>query len=81
MFQTLKALLMFSTTLFTIIGSCSYKSIPQSEKNFKNFLNNSSLDSFVLDDEVRKLISPLNNHQALGPTCISKISSVRFVLF
>ena len=61
MFQTLKTLLMFSTTLFTIIGSYLYKSIPQSKKNFKNFLNNSSLDSFVLDDEVRKLISPLNN--------------------
>ena len=81
MFQTLKTLLMFSTTLFTIIGSCLYKSIPQSKKNFKNFLNNSSLDSFVLDDEVRKLRSPLNNRQAIGPTCISKISSVRFVLF
>ena len=75
MFQTLKTLLMFSTTLFTIIGSCL------SKKNFKIFLNNSSLDSFVLDDEVRKLRSPLNNRQAIGPTCISKISSVRFVLF
>ena len=59
---------------FTNIGPSLSKTIPQSKKNFKNFLNNSSLNSFVLKpvthDEVRKLISQLNNRKALGPTSI-----------
>ena len=58
---------------FTNIGSSLSKTIFQS-KNFKNLLNNSSLNSFVLKlvthDEVRKLISQLNNRKALGPTSI-----------
>ena len=33
---------------FTNIGPSSSKTIPQFKKNFKNFLNNSSLNSFVL---------------------------------
>ena len=56
---------------FTNIGPSLSKTIFQS-KNFKNLLNNSSLNSFVLKlvthDEVRKLISQLNNRKALGPT-------------
>ena len=59
---------------FTNIGPSLSKTIPQSKKNFKNFLNNSSLNSFVLKpvthDEVRKLISQLNNRKVLGPTSI-----------
>ena len=59
---------------FTNIGLSLPKTILQSKKNFKNFLNNSSLKSFVLKpvnhDEVRKLISQLNNRKALGPTSI-----------
>ena len=51
------------------------KTIPQSTRNFKSFLNNSLLNLFVLrpvtHDEVRKLISQLNNRKALGPTSIS----------
>ena len=33
---------------FTNIGPSLSKTIPQSKKNFKNFLNNSSLNLFVL---------------------------------
>ena len=59
---------------FTNIGPTLSKTIPQSKKNFKNFLNNSSLNSFVLKpdthDEVRKLTSQLNNRKALGLTSI-----------
>ena len=59
---------------FTNIGPSLSKTIPQSKKNFKNFLNNSSLNLFVLKpvthDDVRKLISQLNNQKALGPTSI-----------
>ena len=51
------------------------KTIPQSTRNFKSFLNNSLLNLFVLKpvthDEVRKLISQLNNRKALGPTSTS----------
>ena len=65
---------MLSTIFFTNIGLSLPKTILQSKKNFKNFLNNSSLKSFVLKpvnhDEVRKLISQLNNRKALGPTSI-----------
>ena len=60
--------------IFTNIGPSLSKTIPQSKKNFKNFLNNSQLNLFVLTpvthDEVRKLISQLNNRKALGPTSI-----------
>ena len=60
--------------IFTNIGPSLSKTIPQSKKNFKNFLNNSSLNSFVLKpvthDEVRKLISQLNYWKALAPTSI-----------
>ena len=59
---------------FINIGPSLAKTIPQSNKNFKNFLNNSSLNSFVLKpvthDEVRKRISQLNNRKALGLTSI-----------
>ena len=59
---------------FTNIGPSLSKIILQSKKNFKNFLNNPSLNSFVLKpvthDEVRKLISQLNNRKALGPASI-----------
>ena len=59
---------------FTNIGPSLSTSILQSKKNFKNFLNNFSLNSFVLKpvthDEVRKLVSQLNNQKALGPTSI-----------
>ena len=59
---------------FTNIGPSLSNTIPQSKKNFKKLLNNSSLNSFVLKpiihDEVRKLISQLNNRKALGPTSI-----------
>ena len=34
--------------IFTNIGPSLSKTIPQSKKNFKNFLNNSSLNLFVL---------------------------------
>ena len=74
MLQTLKTLLMLSTFFFTNIGTRLSKTIPQSKKNFKNFLNNSSLNSFVLKpvthDKVWKLIFQLNNRKALGPTSI-----------
>ena len=56
------------------IGPSLSKTIPQSKKNFENFLKNSSLNLFVLrpvtHDEVQKLISHLNNRKALGPTSI-----------
>ena len=59
---------------FANIGPSLSKTILQSKKNFTNFLNNSSLNSFVLKpvthDEVRKLVSQLNNRKALGPTSI-----------
>ena len=46
---------------FTNIGPSLSKTISQSKKNFKSFLNNSSLNSFVLKpvihDELGKLIS------------------------
>ena len=35
-------------SFFTNIGPSLSKTIPQSKKNFKNFLNNSSLNLFVL---------------------------------
>ena len=50
---------------FTNIGPSLSKTILQSQKKIINFLNNSSLNSFLLKpvthDEVRKLISRLNN--------------------
>ena len=59
---------------FTNIGPSLSKTILQSKKNFTNFLNNSSLNSFVLKpvthDEVRKLVSQLNNRKVLGPASI-----------
>ena len=62
---------MTSTFFVTNTGPSLSKTIPQFKKNFKNFLNNSSLNSFVLkpvtQDEVRKLIFQLNNRKALGP--------------
>ena len=60
---------------FANIGRSLSKTVLQSKKNFTNFLNNSSLNSFVVKsvthDEVRKLVSRLNNRNALGPTSIS----------
>ena len=60
---------------FTNIGPGLSKTNLQSKKNFTNFLNNSSFNSFVLKpithDEVRKLVSQLNKRKALGPTSIS----------
>ena len=55
-------------TFFTNIGPSKSKTIPQCKKNFKNFLTNSSLNSFVL--KVRKPIFQLNNRKALGPRSI-----------
>ena len=59
---------------FTNIGPSLSKTISQSKKNFKSFLNNSSLNSFVLKpvihDELGKLISQLNNRKVPGPTSI-----------
>ena len=59
---------------FTNIGPSLSKTIPQSKKNFKSFLNNSSLNYFILKpvthDELGKLISQLNNRKAPGPTSI-----------
>ena len=54
------------STIFVVnTGPSLSKTIPQFKKNLKNFLNNSSLNSFVLEpvtqDEIRKLISQLNN--------------------
>ena len=50
------------------------KTILDSSKPFKNFLKNSSLNSFLLkatsEDEVHKLISQLNKGKALGPLSI-----------
>ena len=61
-------------SFLTNIGPSLSKTIPQSKTNFKNFLNNSSFNLFVLKpithDEVRKLISQLNNRKGLGPTSI-----------
>ena len=61
--------------LFTNIGPSLSKTTLQSNKNFKNFLNNSSLKFFALKpvthDEVRKFISQLNNRKALDLTSIA----------
>ena len=50
------------------------KTILDSSKPFKNFLKNSSLNSFLLkatsEDEVHKLISQLSKEEALGPLSI-----------
>ena len=51
------------------------KTILDSSKPFKNFLKNSSLNSFLLkattsEDEVHKLVSQLNKGKALGPLSI-----------
>ena len=51
------------------------KTILDSSKPFKNFLKNSSLNSFLLKattskDEVHKLVSQLNKGKALGPLSI-----------
>ena len=50
------------------------KTILDSSKPFKNFLKNSSLNSFLLkatsEDEVHKLICQLNKGKALGPLSI-----------
>ena len=56
------------------IGPNFSKTILNSSKSFKNFLKNSSLNSFLLkatsEDEVHKLISQLNKGKALGPLSI-----------
>ena len=50
------------------------KTILDSNEPFKNFLKNSSLNSFLLkatsEDEVHKIISQLNKEEALGPLII-----------
>ena len=60
--------------LFINIGPNLSKTILDSSKPFKNFLKNSSLNSFLLkatsEDEVYKLISQLNKGKALGPLSI-----------
>ena len=59
---------------FINIGPNLSKTILDSSKPFKNFLKNSSLNSFLLkatsEDEVHKLISQLNKAKALGPLSI-----------
>ena len=59
---------------FINIGPNLSKTILDSSKPFKNFLKNSSLNSFLLkatsEDEVHKLISQLNKGKALGPLSI-----------
>ena len=60
---------------FINIGPNLTKTILDSSKPFKNFLKNSSLNSFLLkatsEDGVHKLISQLNRGKALGPLSIS----------
>ena len=60
---------------FINIGPSLSKTILDSSKPFKNFLKNSSLNSFLLkatsEDGVHKLISQLNRGKALGPLSIS----------
>ena len=59
---------------FINIGPNLSKTILDSSKPFKNFLKDSSLNSFLLkatsEDEVHKLISQLNKAKALGPLSI-----------
>ena len=59
---------------FINIGPNLSKTILDSSKPFKNFLKNSSLNSFLLkatsEDEVHKLICQLNKGKALGPLSI-----------
>ena len=66
---------MSSTIFFINIGPNLLKTILDSSKPFKNFLKNSSLNSFLLkatsEDGVHKLISQLNRGKALGPLSIS----------
>ena len=61
---------MLSTFFSKNIGPSLSKTIPK----FKNVVNNSSLNLFVLDPathvEVPKLISELNNWKFVGPTGI-----------
>ena len=65
---------MLSTIFFINIGPNLSKTILDSSKPFKNFLKNSSLNSFLLkatsEDEVHKLICQLNKGKALGPLSI-----------
>ena len=74
---------------FINIGPNLSKTILDSSKPFKNFLKDSSLNSFLLkatsEDEVHKLISQLNKAKALGPLSIlviyhSYISLVKAML-
>ena len=59
---------------FINIGPNLSKTILDSSKPFKNFLKDSSLNSFLLkatsEDEVHKLISQLSKEEALGPLSI-----------
>ena len=59
---------------FINIGPNLSKTILESSKPFKNFLKNSSLNSFLVkptsEDEVNKLISQLNKGKALDPLSI-----------
>ena len=58
------------------IGPNLSKTILESSKSFKNFLKNTSLNSFLpkatSQDEVHKFISQLNKGKALGPLNILK---------
>ena len=65
--------------VFMNIGPNLSKTILDSSKPSKNFLKNSSLNSFLLkatsEDEVHKLISQLNKGKALGPLSNSSYHS------
>ena len=67
---------MSSTIFFINIGPNLLKTILDSSKPFKNFLKNSSLNSFLLKATsefmyfIHKLISQLNKGKALGPLSI-----------
>ena len=62
------------STVLTNIGPSLFKTIHRSKKQFKNFLSNSSSNSFelkpVTHDKVQKLISQLNNQNILVPASI-----------
>ena len=65
---------MLSTFFWKNIGPSLPKTIPKFKKQFKNVVNNSSLNLFVLEPathvEVPKLISQLKNWKFVGPTGI-----------
>ena len=68
---------------FINIGPNLSKTILDSNEPFKNFLKNSSLNSFALKaasgDEVHKLVSQLNKGKALGPLSIPATILVQLI--